>query len=420
MTMPVKIAYNTLVQFFGRFLSGVINLFVIILITREFGKPIWGDYVTVTSYVVMFTLIADFGLNSIFVREVVEAPEKKDHYFRTLLSLRLGLAIIAIFLALALLSFTGHSTTVKLGIIVAVIAILAQSISYTTNAVFQLLLRYDRAQIADIGGNFFLLLLLGALSFSQVSVLVIIGVYLLSNVVKALLGLFFVSGFVKVGLDFDTDYGKTLISLAWPLGLTAIFIQFIANIDKQIIALAAYRPELKTNPQEAVAVYGLAYRAFDFVIAFPAFVVNSVYPSLVSKAKVSQADLSRLSKKVFFVLIGLGIGSLVATLVFSSFLVPIFGDFHESILTLRLLSLGLPFFFVTSLGFCLLLVLKKEVFLPLIYGFAALFNFVANSFFVPKYGYNAAAVITVLSEVLILGMMLVVLSKFWRRGHETS
>jgi len=419
MNLASKIAYNTSVQFVGRLISGIINFGVIILLTREFGRATWSEYVTITSYIVMFTLVADFGLNSIFVREVVENPEKRSQFFRTLLSLRLGLGVLAIFGGLAILSFTGHSTTAKLGIIIGIIAIVAQAISYSTNAVFQLLLRYDRAMIADIAGNFFLLVVIATLSISGASVLVVIAVYLSSNLLKAAAGLFLVRNYVSIGLNFDASYGKHLLSLAWPLGLAAIFIQIIANIDKQVVALSSYRAGLGLNPNDAVAIYGLAYRAFDFAIAFPAFVVNSTFPALVEKAKKETSGLYDASKKVFLVLLALGFLSLLGVVIVAPVLIPIFGEYREAIFSLRLLALSLPIFFVSSLGFGLLIVLKKEKLLPFIYGFAALFNFSANYYFVPRFGYNAAALITGLTELIVVLIMAILIFNFFSNKNET-
>jgi O-antigen/teichoic acid export membrane protein len=272
--------------------------------------------------------------------------------------------------------------------------------------------------LADIAGNLFLLVLIAALSATGGSVLLVIVIYLASNLVKAVAGLFFVRSYVTLGLDFDAGLAKTLLSLAWPLGLTAVFIQVIANLDKQIVALSSYRESLGINASHAVGIYGLAYRVFDFAIAFPAFVTNSTFPALVEKARSGGSDLRRVIKKIFVVLIGVGLIGSLATLFAAPLLVPIFGDYGQAVISLRLLALGIPIFFVTSLGFALLIVLKKEKLLPFIYGFAVLFNFAANFYFVPRFGYNAAAIITGVTELLVLLIMAVLISNFLTSKNE--
>ncbi|HSX58171.1 MAG TPA: polysaccharide biosynthesis C-terminal domain-containing protein, partial [Candidatus Saccharimonadales bacterium] len=57
----------------------------------------------------------------------------------------------------------------------------------------------------------------------------------------------------------------------------------------------------------------------------------------------------------------------------------------------------------------LTIVLNKEKFLPFIYGFAAVVNLSLNLYLVPKYGYNSAAWVTLLSELIIMLLLLLVL-----------
>lgn len=419
MNLSVKIAYNSTVQILGRAASGFINLLVILLLTREFGQATWADYVTITSYIAIFTLIGDFGLNAILVREVVEKPDQRNHYFQSLLTLRLGLAAVAIFLAMAIMSFTGHSSLVKFGIILGIFAVLAQSLTYSANSIFQLLLKFDRGVLADVGGSFFMLVLVGALSTTNAGIIPIVVVYLVSNFLKAALSLFFVRNYVKLGLSFDRNYWKHLIFLSWPLGLTAIFSQITANIDKQIVALASYKPSLGQTATEAVANYGLAYRLFDFAIALPTFIVNSAFPALVEKKKNDFPSLKNFVVRLCLSMAAISfLGGLVA-IVLSGYFLPIFGDYGEALTSIRILFLGLPLFFVSALGFGIFIVMKKQLWLPFIYGFAAIFNFTANYYFVPRFGYNAAAVITLATEVVILLPMAFLLLGFWGKEDES-
>ncbi len=76
--------------------------------------------------------------------------------------------------------------------------------------------------------------------------------------------------------------------------------------------------------------------------------------------------------------------------------------------------LGFPLFFVTPLTLWLGIILKKTKELLFIYGFAAIVNLVANLVFVPAFGYNAAAVITILSELLILVLSVGVLMLYMK------
>jgi O-antigen/teichoic acid export membrane protein len=79
-------------------------------------------------------------------------------------------------------------------------------------------------------------------------------------------------------------------------------------------------------------------------------------------------------------------------------------DFAACIPVLRVLSLGLPFFFLSSLTMWILIARKKQMLLAFIYGFSMIVNMSLNVLYIPKFGYMAAAWITVASEALVLFM----------------
>jgi O-antigen/teichoic acid export membrane protein len=77
-------------------------------------------------------------------------------------------------------------------------------------------------------------------------------------------------------------------------------------------------------------------------------------------------------------------------------------SFSQSIFSLRILLLSLPIFFPSALFVWLLVTLHKEKFLFPIYLLGAIFNIVANILYIPKYGFLASAVITGITEVIVI------------------
>ena len=81
----------------------------------------------------------------------------------------------------------------------------------------------------------------------------------------------------------------------------------------------------------------------------------------------------------------------------------IFGkSFTGSVPALQILSLGFPFFFISALLWHLLIIFDKQKYLTIIYASGAIFNVIANLILIPKHGYIAASVVTVVSEALIV------------------
>jgi len=86
-------------------------------------------------------------------------------------------------------------------------------------------------------------------------------------------------------------------------------------------------------------------------------------------------------------------------------------DFLSGISALRILSLGLPFFFLSSLTMWILIAARKQTILAYIYGVSMLMNISLNILYIPVFGYMAAAWITVVSEAVVLLLSSVVVLK---------
>ena len=404
-----SVATNSFYQFLSRIISSVAVLIVTLIITRNLSRDVWGDFVTVTSYIGLFTIISDFGINAIFVKEITKNQEKLEKLFGNLLSLRVALSLVSIFIALSVLSFLPHSTSVKIGVIVGSVLILLQSIFTTASAVFQQKLKYDFFAISDILGSISIILLVFIASLTNSNLLVIILIFIVGSAVKAAISLAFVKKIIgRVHLGFDFNIWKLLITASLPIGLMLIFSQFNANIDKQIIALTD-PAKLGVASSVAVGIYGLSYRIFDFVIAISTFIANSLYPVLLGKLKEDRQEFENLSKKstVILFLIGLGIG--VVGWLLAPLALNLFGKYPESVVSLRILILSAPIFFASSLVLWINIAIGKEKLLPFIYAFALLCNLSLNLALIPKFGYNFAAWSTVITEVVIAVLLVVAL-----------
>ena len=78
---------------------------------------------------------------------------------------------------------------------------------------------------------------------------------------------------------------------------------------------------------------------------------------------------------------------------------------------MQILIWTVVFLFINGVATSLLNSIGKEYDVTKIYIIAAIFNIVVNYFLIPKYTYIGASVATVLSEILILGLMMYSISK---------
>jgi O-antigen/teichoic acid export membrane protein len=409
------IAKNTFYQIFARGVTSFIGFLITLIIARKFGVLGYGDFTKITSYVALFYLVIDFGLNAFFL-QYENAKFKNLFYLRILISISIFLLlnVIAFFLPYNALLGTGFSAAERFGIFIFSFGIFAQSIILSTSAVFQKTVNYYFYMVGMIIGSVVNLIVISIFAYLNFSITHILFGFVLSNFIGALTLLFFAKEKI-LPVALNKEFAAKIMMASWPIGLMLIFNLVYFRADMFLLSI------LKTTKD--VGIYGLSYKFFDFLIALPLFLSNAVYPFLI-KAKTDKNIFFNLTGKYFFVFL---IASFIAIIPFW-FISPLFtlvkSDFAGSILPFRILLLSLPFFFTTSLLQWALITLGKQKYLMMVYLFSTLLNIALNVVFIPQFSYVACATITLVSEGIVFIFLLTQFLKYRiileRKGQSSA
>jgi len=389
------IAKNTFYQTLARIFSSGTGLVITIILARYFGIFGYGDYIKITSFVALFYLPVDFGLNAIFLKEDQDLVEFKSlFYFRILMAL--GIFILAN-LAAFILPFNsflqiGFSPSVKMGIFIFSFSLFAQAIILTVSAVFQKTHSYSRYAISVIVGSLINLIFIITVILLKGTIYQVILSFLISNFITAIVALFLVKRRI-LPFSLNASFTKKIILSSLPLGIMLVFNLVYFRIDSIILSF------LKTSKD--VGIYGFSYKFFDFLIALPLFLSNSLYPFLLENKKNTRIFFN-LIKNYIFIFALTGVFLIIPFLLLSPLFTLIKKDFYLSILPFNILLFSLPIFFVTSLLQWSLITLGKQKFLLYIYLISAIINVALNLIFIPSFSYLASAVITGVTELLVI------------------
>jgi O-antigen/teichoic acid export membrane protein len=402
------VAKNTFYQTLARLGTSFIGFLITIIIARSFGVSGFGDFTKIISYVTLFYLILDFGLNAVYLQEA-KSSYKDFFYFRLLIStiIFLGINFFAFFLPYNSYLGTGFSQSLRYGIFIFSFCIFSQSIILTASSIFQKKLNYFPYMIGLVFGSILSLSLVFLFSFLNYSLNFILISFVLGSFLTAFL-LIKLSGENIFPFSFNKNFSKELFLKSIPIGLMLIFNLIYFKADIIILSVLVSSKD--------VGIYGLSYKFFDFLLAIPLFLSNSIYPLLLVKEQ-SKKEFFNLSKKYFFIFL---FSSLILIIPFW-FISPLFSliksDFSISIIPFRILLLSLPFFFATSLLQWMLIALKKQKFLMYVYFFSTILNIALNIMFVPTYSYLASSWITVFSEGLVFVVLItkaIQLELYWK------
>lgn len=388
---------NTLAQIFGKLISGGLTFIGLAFIARRYGPSGLGEYTLVLTYIGFFYLFVDAGFNAIVVREVIENSNQLGLKLRFLMGTRFIWALTLIFAGLVIIAFLPYSTIFKLGVAVMSLSILLQAGLVSLNAFFQARLTYLHSAVAAIIGSLVTCVLTLVVVFLGLSIFWLFPSVGLGLAVSVTLAYFLASGLgLKIKPQFSWSEFRGLVLTSLPLSLTLALNVIAFKVD---VFILAYLINV-----DQVGWYNLAYRVFENVITIPTFALNALYPILVFDRTQSLAKLWELARRSAVVLLGLS-GILALILIISApLVVSILGGpgFLPSVSLLRILLIGLPFFFLSSLVMWLLITLKKTWWLVGVYTLGLVANLLLNVWLIPRFGATAAAVNTGLTEVVIL------------------
>jgi O-antigen/teichoic acid export membrane protein len=165
------------------------------------------------------------------------------------------------------------------------------------------------------------------------------------------------------------------------------------------------KPLSGKNSDFVVGWYSQAYKWVDALNVIPAYFTFALFPVLARQAAEDRQAARRSYHLAIKLLVMLALPAAVLTTFFAHELTTIitFGDPRfqpDSTIALQLMIWSIPFGWINSVTNYVLIALGQQRKLTNAFLIGLGFNVVANLIFIPLYSYKAAAVITILSEIV--------------------
>lgn len=392
-----RIGFNTFIQILGKGISIILGFISVGLLTRYLGQEGFGNFTLVFAYLSLFGIIADFGLQLTMVRELAKKESLPKKIYGTYFWLKVFLVIISTLLAIICLLFLPYSRFLKIGIIVASMGVTVGVLNTYGTVIFQANLRLDLVTAVDVLTKiittvFIVLFVFWKLSFYSILLTILIG-----NLAGTILIIFLIKKFITFNLALDLNLAKKLLIQSFPVGLISVLALFYFKIDTLILSI--FRGAIE------VGIYGLAYKIIENLLVLWGFYMATLYPllsNLLSKRKTIEAG--ELWRKSLLISLGFSAAIIIIGYIFAPLVIQILGgrEFGGSVIALRILLFSLPLFFVNNLFYHTFLA-KNETRRPLLaISSSLIFNLILNLIFIPKWGYIAAALNTLITEGYLL------------------
>jgi O-antigen/teichoic acid export membrane protein len=366
------------------------------VLTRYLGPEDYGKFTLALMYMQLFGVVADVGIYTTVVREISKEPERTEELVGNAMALRLILAVAVIAVAAAISLLLPYEPDVRVAILLAGGPLLIGMATSSLVTVLQARLRMGRAAAAEVVGRAASLGLIGLV------VLLDLGFYavMLTAAGGALVTLVvtwrLMRDLVPIRLRVEPAVWRALVRISIPLGVALAINELYFRADTLIISLY--------EPYEQVGQYTLAYRILEFVLAFGAVFLTTVFPVLSAAVARDEERARRIIRDSIELFVVLGAPLVAGGLVLAPEIVDLAGGsgFADAAEPLQILLVAGALAWVNGvLGYALIARGRQTsaVWLNVI---ALAFNVALNLLLIPRYGIVVAAVVSVASELLIL------------------
>ncbi len=374
------------------------------LIARSLGVEITGRYSFALSFALLFSILVDFGLTSVAVRESSRAREKLKEMFDTVLGVKIFLSLVSFAIIFAVINLMGYSTHAKLFVYLAALVMILDSVHLTLYGALraQFNLKFEAFGIIvsqlislSIGGIILIFKFHPAYLFLAAGAASILNIAISYSALKFRYG---ITLFPKISRQIF----PYLFKIAFQFALAGVFAKVYSYID---IVLLSYLQG------EAVAGwYSIPIKltfSFQFI---PMAMVAAVYPAMSYYYNCSSGRLQQTFEKALVYLAIIALPLTFGTIVLADkIVVALFGSAYDpSIIPLQIMTISLFFAFLDFPVGSVLNACNRQHLQTVCLGFAMLFNLVANLIVIPRYSMIGAASVALATYIILFlsGMIL--------------
>jgi O-antigen/teichoic acid export membrane protein len=401
-----RIAKNTGVLLTAQVLRHLIGFFYMMYTARYLGAAGFGILSFALAFTAIFSILTDFGLQPLTIREVARDKTLAPKYLANLSAMKIVLVIATFGLIAITINLLGYpQETIKVVYLVT-LSIVLNSFTTMLYSIFQ---AYERMEYQSLGQIINAAVMLTGVILAMKLGLSVVGfalLYFLSSIVCLAYSFFvlkmrFFSLFLQWShrkVEIDWDFWKATAKEAIPFGLGMFFVIIFYWIDSVMLSVM--------KGDEVVGWYNVAYRMVLVLLFIPQTFIAAIYPAMSASYKTSVDSLQSSHEKSFKYLTIIGVPIAIGTTLLAQRLVlSVFGkSYTNSILPLQILVWSAVFIFMSITFGNLFNCLNRQSIVTKITGICVLVNVALNIILVPKFSLIGASIATVMTEFVSLSL----------------
>jgi len=394
---------NSAVSLAAQLAIKILSFCFSVFIVRRLGAEVFGQYSAVAAFGTIFLFVADLGLGTYMVRQVArlrDTPGGDDEIkqlYGNVLVLRLVLAGLASVLLLTAAWITGRPLIMVGAIALNTLGILMYGAQGTYDMV---LYGYERL---DLSARAKLLYQIAFIIFGSLALWQGSGYYglIVANLVSiGLYALICLRWVQKMGVRPSRPSLAAwlpLLRLSIPFAVISFALGLSYKFDS--VLLNIFRSDQETG------FYNAAYNLVFSAVLFSNVINTSLYPSLTRQVVINPARLSPIVVRVLRYLLAIALPIAVGVWALADPLIKFLytSSYAPAVPALQIIIWVVPFMYLSEFLGYVVLVSGHEKIAARSVLVSTFFNVAFNLWVVPHFGYLGSSVMTVVTEVILVG-----------------
>lgn len=408
MTRPAAdraLLVNTASLVGARYIVAALGWVGTLVIVRTLSLEEWGRFSFVFSLLGLLSVLADLGLGRVALKGLLDDQGDQAGFAGTLVVLRAILGVACYMLAVGFVILARYPPEVVGATAVAGLVLVLASPSHAVESVFQSHLRVGSVAVGNVLGQLSQLALVVAIASAGGSVVLLTIPAVVCEVVILTWRVRRVRRLQTLRLNVQWATWGRLLREAAPLGAGVILSTAYFRVDSVMLS--------KLDTFSAVGIYGVAYKFVDIAHYLPTALMVTVLSLMVRAWPSDPTAYGDAFRRAFAVL---AVVSTIVAVEFAVFARPIvsllYGEkyevgAHAARLVVAAECLGA--FGVLAVG--ALVAIGRHKLYPLVALAGLVVNVSLNLWLIPWQSYEGAAMATVATEVLVVGILLGLVSR---------
>jgi O-antigen/teichoic acid export membrane protein len=396
--MSEKVAKNVVSLVVSKLLSSVLVFVGYAAIFRYLGTVRTGQYQFIIAFVTLFSVVVDFGIQQYVIKKVSEHPEESEKYLGNFFATEIVVSLV-IYGIMALIAVLSHYPTIVLeGILTCGFGMVLCALSDPFTAVIsghQAMFKIAFVNFADSLINVAVMFL--TIIFHR-SVEFLVTVQIWMGILHLIVYLRVIKSYVpkpslwRYAKQLDFDLVRKMILAALPFGMLVGFSIVYNKID--VVILSYMKGYAETG------LYTAAYKFFDTLSFFPGVVASALYPFYSDSLRKGNLEAVKNALATYTrYMISIGLPIAFGGMILAPKLMVLVGGqaFLPGYKALEILVFATAVLF--SYAAVNSLVINQMTRAAVIITFINIFvNSIGNILLIPHFGFQAAAVMTLVSE----------------------